>query len=102
MSQVLDELGFEPTSRSGDQWRGPCPVHGSSSPRSRSFSVNVNTARYYCHKCHSRGNQLELWAAAQSMTVYEAALDLCRILGKDVPWIERWEPDHPQRRGTGT
>ena len=90
MSQVLDQLDFEPTSRLGDQWRGPCPVHGSTSPRSRSFSVNMETGRYYCHKCHSRGNQLELWAAANNMTTYEAALDLCRILGKDVPWIERW------------
>ena len=22
------------------------------------FSVNVDTGRYYCHKCGSRGNQL--------------------------------------------
>jgi DNA primase len=53
MEQVLDHLNFEPTSRSASQWHGPCPVHGSTSPGSRSFSVNVNTGRYYCRNCQS-------------------------------------------------
>jgi hypothetical protein len=39
-------------------------------------------------KCH--GNALELWAAAHKLGIYEAALDLCRALGRDVPWINRW------------
>lgn len=29
IDQVLDLLGFEPSRVSGDQLRGPCPVHGS-------------------------------------------------------------------------
>jgi transposase InsO family protein len=90
MSQVLEQLGFEPTSRSGDQLHGPCPVHGSKSNRSRAFSVNVRTGRYYCHKCPSHGNQLELWAAARQLPIHEAAVDLCRALGREVPWIKRW------------
>ena len=90
MSRVLEQLGFEPTSRSGDQLHGPCPVHGSTSSRSRTFSVNVRTGRYYCHKCRSQGNQLELWATARKLPIYEAALDLCRALGREVPWIKRW------------
>jgi len=89
MEQVLDRLGFEPVARWADQLRGPCPVHGSSRPRSRTFSVNVRTRRYYCHKCHSRGNQLELWAAVHDLPIYEAALDLCRALGRDIPWTAR-------------
>ena len=28
MEQVLDLLGFAPTSRSGVQWYGRCPLHG--------------------------------------------------------------------------
>ena len=60
IDQVLDLLGFEPSSVSGDQLRGPCPVHGSSSDLSRSFSVNLTKGRYYCFKCNSKGNQLEL------------------------------------------
>jgi DNA primase len=90
MEDVLNQLGFVPTSQSGDQLHGPCPVHGSTSASSRSLSVNVQTGRYYCHKCQSHGNQLELWAAVHRLPLYDAALDLCRALGRDIPWIERW------------
>ena len=41
MEQVLQLIGFQPTSRRGNQWYGPCPLHDNSSPRSRVFSVNV-------------------------------------------------------------
>lgn len=90
MEQVLNQLGFQPTSRSENQLRGPCPVHGSTSSSSRTFSVNLDTGRYYCHKCHSHGNQLELWAAVNELSMYESAIELCRALGREVPWIERW------------
>jgi DNA primase len=89
MNDVLDQLGFQPTSRSDNQLHGPCPVHRSTSAQSRSFSVNLSSARYYCHQCKSHGNQLELWAAVKQLTIYEAAIDLCQILGKEVPWINR-------------
>jgi len=90
MEDVLQQLGFQTTDRAGDQLHGPCPVHGSTSPGSRSLSVNLAKGRYYCHKCHSRGNQLELWAAVYKLSLYEAAVDLCRALARDVPWIRRW------------
>ena len=45
MRAVLQLLHFEAVFRRGDRWRGPCPVHGSQSPRSRSFSVNVRLGR---------------------------------------------------------
>jgi DNA primase len=90
MQQVLDVIGFEPTQRNGDQLHGPCHVHGSSSSHSHVFSVNLDTARYYCHKCKSHGNQLELYAAVQRTKIYPATIDLCRVLGRDVPWIQRW------------
>jgi DNA primase len=64
MEQVLDQLGFQPVGRSGKQLHGPCLVHGSTSSRSRTFSVNLATGRYYCHKCHSHGNQLTLGSGA--------------------------------------
>ena len=90
MEEVLRQLRFQPTSRSGDQLPGPCPVHGSTSPGSRTFSVNLTIGRYYCHKCHSHGNQLELWAAVHNLSLYEAAVDLCRVLAREVPWVHRW------------
>jgi DNA primase len=90
MQQVLDEIGFSATHRDGDQLRGPCPVHGSTTKNSRAFSVNLGTQRYYCHKCKSHGNQLELYAGVHDTTVYQAAVDLCHALGRKVPWIKRW------------
>ena len=90
MAEVLNLLGFQPTQRRGDQWHGPCPVHGSTSARSRTFSVNVALGRYRCHKCRSRGNQLELWAAVLKQQLHPAMIDLCRALGREVPWIRRW------------
>ena len=90
MEQVLELIQFVPTSRLGDQWRGPCPVHQSTSLGSRSLSVNLASKRYYCHKCQSKGNQLELWAQITQLPIYDAAVDLCRTLGRPVPWITRW------------
>ena len=90
MEDVLRQLRFQPTGRAGDQWHGPCPVHGSTSPGSRTFSVNLTKGRYYCHKCHSHGNQLELWAAVHKLSLYDAAVDICRVLTREVPWIHRW------------
>ena len=89
MAQVLDQLGFQATSRSGGQLRGPCPIHGSRSSGSRTFSVNLDSGRYFCHKCQSHGNQLELWAAVKDLPIHEAAVDLCRVLGREIPWIQR-------------
>jgi DNA primase len=90
MEQVLNLLGFDPSNRSGVQWHGSCPLHDSGAGRHRCFSVNVAIGRYYCHRCHSHGNQLELWAAAMELPLHQAAVDLCRRLGRDVPWIRRW------------
>src|SRR5262245_60154628 len=87
MEPVLNLLGFRPRNRSGERWTGRCPLHESRWRRSRSFSVNVARGRYYCQECRSHGNQLELWAAATKQSVYQAAIDLCRRLGREVPWI---------------
>ena len=62
MEDVLNQLRFRPTSRSGNQLHGPCPAHGSTSPGgSRTFSVNLTNERY-----------------------------LCRVLAREVPWVHRW------------
>ena len=90
MEEVLQLLHFEPLQRSGDQWYGCCPLHDSTSRRRRAFSVNVAIGRYYCHQCHSQGHQLQLWAAATKTSLHPAAIDLCRVLGREVPWIRRW------------
>ena len=90
IEQVLGLLQFEPSQRTGDQWYGCCPLHDCTSRRPRFFSVNVAIGRYYCHQCHSKGNQLELWAAVTRLPLNRAAIDLCRALGREVPWIRHW------------
>jgi DNA primase len=87
MPQVLETIGFTPTRWTGDQWYGPCPLHAARHQRELTFSVNVATGRYYCHRCHSHGNQLELWAAFTGQTLHPAVIQLCHALGRDVPWI---------------
>jgi DNA primase len=90
MRDVLGLLRFEPRVQREDQWRGPCPVHGSRNPQSRSFSVNVRLGRYQCFVCGSSGNALELWSAVRGVKLYAAAVELCRLLGMEVPWVKRW------------
>jgi DNA primase len=88
MAQVLDLLGFVAHEASRDEVRGRCPVHGSTSPKSRSFSANLNKGVYRCFRCGSAGNQLDLYAAATQQGLYAAALDLCGRIGCEVPWIK--------------
>lgn len=89
IGQVLEQLRFHPTRRSGSQLHGPCPVHESISERGDSLSINLTSGRYFCHKCHSHGNALELWAAMHKLSICDAALDICRALGREIPWIQR-------------
>jgi len=87
MTQVLELLGFVAQKTSGEEVRGVCPVHGSTSPKSRSFSANVKKRVYRCFRCGSAGNQLDLYAAATHQSLYAAAVDLCQRVGCAVPWI---------------
>jgi hypothetical protein len=50
--------------------------------------VNVAIGRYFYRRSH--GYQLDLWSAAGKLPLHQAAIDLCRRLDLDVPWIERW------------
>jgi putative transposase len=87
IAAVLELLGFQArTSRNGQQ-RGACPLHGSTSGTSRCFSANLNDHTFHCFKCGRSGNALDLWAAAQGLPPYDAALDLCQRLGIPVPTL---------------
>ncbi|MCA9184995.1 MAG: hypothetical protein KDA99_05225 [Planctomycetales bacterium] len=87
MAAVLALIGWEPRSHSGAQLRGACPVHQSSNPRSRSFSVNIDTHMFQCFSCGSKGNQLDLWQAFTGSPLYDAALELCQATGIEVPYL---------------
>jgi DNA primase len=90
MADVLRLAGYEAAEALGDQLRGPCPIHGSSSSSSRSFSVNLRRQAFRCFKCGAAGNQLDLWMALSKLPLPDAARDLCERLGLEVPEIKRW------------
>jgi DNA primase len=87
LGQVLELLHFVPSTRTGAQVRGPCPVHGSHTPRSRSFAAHLERHCWQCFRCGAHGNALDLWAAATKQPLYQAALDLGRRLHVDIPWL---------------
>jgi hypothetical protein len=88
ISDVRGLVGFAPCETHGDQVRGPCPIHGSASPKSRSFSVHLARNAFRCFKYGESGNQLDLWAATTKTDLYAATIDLCRRLHIDIPWID--------------
>jgi transposase len=87
MQQVLELLEFDPVEARGDQLRGACPVHHSTSPSSRSFSANLTTNTFRCFKCQAQGNHLDLWAAATNQKLYDAAIDLCQKVHIETPRV---------------
>ncbi|MBI3463831.1 MAG: hypothetical protein HY000_12360 [Planctomycetes bacterium] len=95
LAQVLDLIGFVPIEERGHQLRGPCPIHGSTSPTSRSFSANLRKNAFRCFQCGASGNQLDLWAAVNGMDIHRAARSICERVGVVVP-----ELPHPSRPGS--
>jgi DNA primase len=87
LAAVLGLLGWQARERRGEQARGACPLHGSTSPRSRSFSAQLGRGVWQCFRCGAKGNALELWARATGQGLYPAVLDLYDRLGRDVPWL---------------
>ena len=87
IAQVLTLLGFLPRSNRAGQQRGACPLHGSTQGTARCFSVNTNAHTFHCFKCGRSGNALDLWAAANRMTIYDAAVDLCQRLSITLPLL---------------
>jgi putative transposase len=87
LAAVLQLLGFQAASKHGAQQRGPCPLHGSTSGTSRCFSANLDEHIFHCFKCGRSGNALDLWAQAQHLPIYDAAIDLCERLHITLPTL---------------
>jgi DNA primase len=87
LAAVLGLIGYRPRWRRGPQWRGPCPLHGSRSPGSRSFAAHLGKDVFYCFGGGAGGNALDLWAALRRLPLHAAVLDLCQRLGQPVPWL---------------
>jgi transposase InsO family protein len=95
IAQVLLLLGFTPRSDHAGQQRGACPLHGSTQGTARCFSVNTHAHTFHCFKCNRSGNALDLWAAANRLSIYDAAVDLCQRLNIPLPILA--PPDQKNR-----
>jgi DNA primase len=94
---VLGLLGWQARECRGEPVRGACPLHGSTSPRSRSFSAPLGRGVWRCFVCAASGNALDLWAKATGQGLYQAVLDLYERLGQGVPWLAAAGPATPVR-----
>jgi transposase InsO family protein len=88
IAQVLTLLGFVARTDHAGQWRGACPLHGSTRGTARCFSVNTQAHTFHCFKCGRSGNALDLWAAAHRLSIYDAAVDLCQRLNIPLPRLQ--------------
>ena len=89
LHEVLELVAFAPCWRWQDQVRGPCPVHRSQTPRSRSFAGHLGRGVWHCFRCGAGGNVLDLWVAVTHEPLHAAVIDLYRRLGRDVPQLPR-------------
>jgi transposase len=88
IEQALSRLGhFEHLRGNAKQSRGPCPIHGSKNPKSRSFSVDLAQNLFQCFSpnCQAHGNVLDLWAQIHNLTLYEAAKHLAATFAIPLP-----------------
>ena len=95
MRGVLELIHFVPTVVQGHQPRGPCPLHGSNSPKNTSVSGSLTRNADRRFRCGAAGNRRDLWVAVTKKPLYEAAEQLCHRLGREAPRLVR-----EQRRGT--
>ena len=98
MEKVLDLIGWRPRWHEGKERRGPCPVHKSSNPDSRSFAAAAEG--WFCHSCKRGGDQVSLYAAVQQLDALAAAVEMCERLGLNVPYLPRpaRQPRKPRAR----
>jgi DNA primase len=89
LADVLALIDYQPRCRQGQQWRGPCPLHGSRSPSSRAFAAHLGKNLFHCFRCGAGGNALDLWVALRGLPLHAAVLELCQRLGQPVPWLDQ-------------
>jgi transposase len=79
LEQVLRHLSLlDSLHGSGQQRRGPCPIHGHATDRHHTFSVHLGKNVFQCFNadCAVQGNVLDFWAALHRLPLYDAALNL--------------------------
>jgi transposase len=99
MEQVLRHLGyFDRLRGSGQERRGPCPLHDSQRQTSRSFTVHLGKNVYQCfHPDCSKGNVLDFWQAWHKLPLHQAALHLAETFR--LQFARNTEQIRTERRG---
>jgi transposase InsO family protein len=85
IAQVFALLGFVSRSEHAGQQRGACPLHGSTHGTALCFSVNSQAHTFHGFPCGRSGNALDLGAAAQRLSIDDAAVNLCQRLNIPLP-----------------
>lgn len=88
LGDVLRVIGYQKGEIIGVGVRGPCPLYCHADPRCCKLSWAED--RWYCHRCRKGGGALELYMKYRGKTLFIAALELCRLLGRPVPWMPRF------------
>ena len=97
IQRVLEHLNvFAQLRGRGNQWRGPCPVHGQG--KGRTFSVHLKDNVFQCFhaKCAIKGDVIDLWAVVKGLNLRDAALDLVTLFHLEPA------PATEKRHGSGT
>ena len=94
--KVLEQLSRVPIQ--GEQHRGPCPLHEPTATSGRHFSANLKRQVFRCFAptCQAQGNVLDLWKTYRKLDLYDAALDLAKTVGIEVPYLAA-EPPKPRK-----
>ncbi|MBA3439209.1 MAG: hypothetical protein H0T92_05005 [Pyrinomonadaceae bacterium] len=94
MQMVLDHYQISGLKKTGDELRGPCPIH-KGAPSSRHFCASIpkNAFKCFAADCKARGNVLDFVAAMENCTVRDAALKLKTI------FLDGKLLDDPEPRG---
>jgi hypothetical protein len=86
IKEALEQLGYELMRRwSNGRLRGRCPLCQTERGKSRPFFTTPTKRLWQCFRCGEKGDVTELWARARQMSRYDAALELCRLFGCEVP-----------------
>lgn len=90
---------IESLTQKGDKLYGPCPVHGGDSPRA--FQADLSKNIWHCFtKCQGGGNQLDLVAKKDGVSIREAALRLKSFFLSDAEAPTPNEPTPPFNTST--
>ena len=81
MAELRAIYGITNLKKSGQDLRGPCPLHYGDNARSFSVSISKNAFHCFSKDCKARGNVLDFVAAKEGCSVRDAALKLAEWFG---------------------